>query len=354
MTRPRRPRMADIARAANVNRMTVSRALSQPGLVAESTLARINDAIARIGYVPDQLARGMKIRTSRIVSIVTPPQMAGVYGTVLEELSARLRDTRLIANLYPLHDDATLQTEILREIAGWRPGAIVLVGVQLNEADRAILITAGVPVIELLGWSGGGLGVRVGYDQRAAARMLAEHLIARGYRRIGYVHSGRVIGQMNRARLEGVAEAIAAAGGQMRLHDGPAPDTGGAPWPDAPVAASELHCSPTFRDGYGLMERVAHAPGRPDALLFGSDMVAVAALQYCLANGLRPRADIGLCGFDGIALTTVVQPGLTTLDFPYERVIAEGARRIAASIDTPDDVPGDLLIPVRVVPRDTT
>lgn len=50
----------------------------------------------------------------------------------------------------------------------------------------------------------------------------------------------------------------------------------------------------------------------------------------------------------------MVQPGLTTLDFPYERVIAEGARRIAATIDTPDKVPGDLFIPVRVVPRDTT
>jgi LacI family transcriptional regulator len=140
----------------------------------------------------------------------------------------------------------------------------------------------------------------------------------------------------------------------MRWHDGRAPDAGCAPWPDAPVAACELHCTPTFRAGYSLMEHLAGAPGRPDALLFGSDMVAVAALQYCLAHGLRPRADIGLCGFDGIALTTVVQPGLTTLDFPYERVIAEGARRIAASIDTPESVPGDLLIPVQVLPRETT
>lgn len=354
MSLPRRPRMADIAREANVNRMTVSRALSRPELVAPETLERINDAIARIGYVPDQIARGMKTRTSRIVSLLTPPQMAGVYGALLEELSERLLDTRLILNLYPLHDDAALQTEILREIVGWRPGAIVLVGAQLGEDDRALLQFSGAPVIELLGWSDDGLGLRVGYDQRAAARMLAEHLIARGYRRIGYVHSGRVIGQMNHARIAGVADAIATAGGRMRLGDTRTAEIGCAPWPDGPVAGCELQCTPTFRAGHALMAALADGPDRPDALLFGSDMVAVGALQYCLAHGLRPRHDIGLCGFDGIALTTVVKPGLTTLDFPYERVIEEGARRIWASIDTPDDVPGDLLLPVRVVPRDTT
>lgn len=346
--------MSDIAREANVNRMTVSRALSRPDLVASGTLERINDAIARTGYVPDQIARGMKTRKSRIVSLLTPPQMAGVYGAFLEELSERLLDTRLILNLYPLHDDAALQTEILREIVGWRPGAIVLVGAQLGEDDRALHDVSGAPVIELLGWSEDGPGMQVGYNQQVAARMLIEHLIARGYRRIGYVHSGRVIGQMNRARYAGVADAIAEAGGGMRRRDDSTADTSCAPWPDGPVAGCELQCRPTFRAGHALMAALADGPDRPDALLFGSDMVAVGALQFCLSNGLRPRHDIGLCGFDGIALTTVVKPGLTTLDFPYKRVIEEGARRIAASIDTPDDVPDDLLIPVRVVPRDTT
>jgi len=354
MTLSRRPRMADIAREANVNRMTVSRALSQPELVAPDTLARIDAAIARIGYVPDQIARRMKTHASRIVSLVTPPQMAGVYGAVLEALSERLHGAGLIVNLYPLQDDGAQQTAILREISGWRPGAIVLMGAQLSEQDTAILQIAGVPIIELLGCTGNGLGPRVGYDQTGAARMLAEHLITRGYRRIGYVHSGRVIGRLNRARLEGFAAAVEAAGGSLRLC---AADTGhieDAGWPEGPLAGVELRCPPTFRAGHALMERLAGGPGRPDALLFGSDMVAVGALQFCLANGLRPRHDIGLCGFDGIALTTVVKPALTTLDFPYERVIEEGARRIVASLDAAGSALGNLTIPVRVVPRDTT
>ena len=59
-TKHKRPRMIDIAREANVTRITVSRALSRPDLVADETLQRINKAIAQAGYIPDQVARGLK------------------------------------------------------------------------------------------------------------------------------------------------------------------------------------------------------------------------------------------------------------------------------------------------------
>ena len=115
MTKPTRPRMSDIARAANVNRITVSRALSRPELVASETLRRINDAIAKTGYIPNQIARGMKSEHSRIVSLVTPPQMSGVYGAILENLASELYKEGLIVNLFPVHGIEGQQEAILLE-----------------------------------------------------------------------------------------------------------------------------------------------------------------------------------------------------------------------------------------------
>lgn len=358
MTRPVRPRMADVAREANVNRITVSRALSHPELVAADTLERIQEAIVRTGYIPDQIARGMKTLNSRIVSLVTLPQMSGVYGAVLESLSERLHDVGLMVNLYPLQDDAAQQEAILREIAGWRPAAIVLVGAQLSKADVRTLSLAKVPIVELLGYSETSPGICVGYDQYEASFLLTNHLIDKGYGKICYVHSGRVVGSMNKARLDGFAAAITNADGHVQLRDADKEsgldNPANAEVPTGRITGIELTCTPNFRPGYDLMAGLAGWRVRPEAILFGSDMVAVGALQYCQKHGLKLREDVALCAFDGITLTSIIYPGLTSLDFPYQQVIDEGARHIIGCVEGGGGAGDHIRIPVHVVQRDST
>jgi LacI family gluconate utilization system Gnt-I transcriptional repressor len=350
--------MADVAREANVNRITVSRALSHPELVAADTLERIRAAIARTGYIPDQIARGMKTLHSRIVSLVTPPQMSGVHGAVLESLSESLHAVGLIVNLYPLQDDTEQQEAILREIAGWRPAAIVLVGTQLTEADIRTLSLAKVPIVELLGYSETSPGVCVGYDQHEASALLTNHLLDRGYRKICYVHSGRVIGSINKARLDGFQSAIADSGGTTQLRrsdeDCGLEASGNADAPIDRLTGIELKCAPNFRAGHDLMAKLAGWQVRPQAILFGSDMVAVGALQYCQKHGLKLREDVALCAFDGITLTSIIHPGLTSLDFAYEQVIAEGARQIIACVEGGCRAGAHIRIPIQVVNRGST
>lgn len=323
--------MADVARAANVNRITVSRALSNPDLVAPETLKRIRKAIAETGYIPDQIARGMKSQRSRIVSLVTPPQMSGVYGATLEHLSRELRKAGLLVNLFPVHDDPQEQEAVLRELAGWRPAAIVVFGAQLTEDSEQTLRHARVPLIELQAYSDNSPGTCVGYDQGAATQLLTDHLLDQGYRKICFVHSGRRVGRLNRMRLDGLAAAVSRRGGTFHAHASePGHETSIAALPRGAMAGIELLSKTSFQGGYSLMQRLAKWDQHPEALLFGSDMVAVGALQYCLAHGLRLRKDVALCAFDGIELTSVLRPRLTCLDFAYQRVNTEGARQIIA------------------------
>jgi len=372
--------MADVARVAEVNRVTVSRALSNPELVAPETLSRIQLAIARTGYIPDQIARGMKARKSRIVSLVTPPQMSGVYGATLEKLSDRLRRSGLIVNLFPVHDEPGEQEDILRELAGWRPAAIVVFGAQLTESSEQTLRDARVPVVELLAYSPDSSGTCVGYDHVAAARLLTRHLLDRGYRKIGYVHSGRLIGTLNRNRVQGFADAISDLRGTLHLQQrdsdsdsdndidiksdiNSSGDRGSrsnaieallSVLPQQRITGIELLSEPTYQGGYDLMQRVSGWTEPPEALLFGSDMVAVGALQYCIEHGLHPPDDIGLCAFDGIALTSLLRPRLTCLDFAYEKVIDEGARLIVDRADDGSLQGQRIRIPVALLHREST
>jgi len=83
-------------------------------------------------------------------------------------------------------------------------------------------------------------------------------------------------------------------------------------------------------------------------------MVAVGALQYCQKYGLKLRDDVALCAFDGITLTSIIYPGLTSLDFPYQQVIDEGARHIIDCIEGGGRAGEHIRIQVHVVQRDST
>ncbi len=350
--------MADIGREANVNRITVSRALSRPDLVAEDTLRRIQEVIAKTGYIPDQIARGLKSEHSRIVSLITPPQMSGVYGAILERFAFALYESGLIVNLFPVLAVDDQRQTVFREVSGWRPAAIVLFGIQLTDESQTALLSAHAPIVELLNYDENAAGTCVGYDQREAAQSLATHLLDQGYEKICYVHFANSANPMNTLRLQGFAEAIRSRKGSLFLRgtdDGdPLQAMEAAQDSSTEITGVELKSYPTFQAGYTLMERLAERKAIPEALLFASDMVAVGALQYCIAHGLRPRKDVGICAFDGTELTAIVRPSLTSLDLPYERVIQYGAEQIVRHVRDRSAPPEHIKIPTRVLHREST
>lgn len=350
--------MADIAREANVNRITVSRALSRPDLVADETLKRIRAAIEKTGYVPNQIARGLKSGQSRIVSLITPPQMAGVYGAIVERMASALYESGLIVNLFPVLPFDGQQETILREATGWRPAAIVLFGIELSDEAKVTLLGAHAPIVELLYYRDDGQGSCVGYDQQEAAAVLAEHLLERGYDTVFYVHSGNPANRMNALRLSGFASAIEAHGGRLffqRTEDAEmlAPAHASMTEKDGLIGA-ELLVAPNFQAGFELMAQLSERGIRPRALLCASDMVAVGALQYCLSHGLSVPGDVAISAFDGTELTSVVRPRLTSLDVPFERVVAQGAEQIVRHVARRDKPAERIRIPASVIHREST
>lgn len=325
--------MADIAREANVTRITVSRALSHPELVAKDTLERIETAIARTGYIPNQLARVMKVERSRIVSLAAPAQMSGVYGAISEMLTRSLYDSGLVLNHFPLTDHVTQREAALRELAGWRPAVIVMMTGATTEAMAETLRNARAPLVELLSYSPESACTCVGFDQYLAASRLTGHLIDRGYRRIAYAHSGSSPwNNLTETRLRGVFDRISAAG----------------------IEGTEYRVPPGFTHGARLVGEMSTAGSLPDALLCASDMVAVGALQASLRLGLNVPKDIAICAFDGTELTAVTHPAITSLDYPLERVAQAGTEEIQRLAETPDGPVRRRKIDAQVQPRQTT
>jgi LacI family transcriptional regulator len=146
----------------------------------------------------------------------------------------------------------------------------------------------------------------IGFDNRAAARRLCQHLIELGHRHIAMLAGLRKGNDRAALRVEGVRDALQARGldfGPERLCERPY----------------------TVADGRSALRQLLSAPVRPTAVMCGNDVLAFGALFEAAAMGLRVPQDLSITGFDDLDLAGQMVPPLTTIRVPA----AEMGRRAA-------------------------
>ncbi|MDE0969837.1 MAG: LacI family DNA-binding transcriptional regulator, partial [Octadecabacter sp.] len=149
MIKPRRPpKMKDIARAAGVSPMTVSRAFKSSESVSETTRAAVLKAAEELNYVFDSTASNLRSQRSDFVAVTIPSlnnaNFADTIGALYEGLKEHGLQILLGSTNYDIQEEEHLIEQLLRR----RPGAIVLTGGRHTPRARRLLENAGIPVIE--------------------------------------------------------------------------------------------------------------------------------------------------------------------------------------------------------------
>lgn len=323
-----RPKISDVARIAGVSTATVSRALSNPGLVSEDTRAAVQAAVEATGYRLNLAARNLRHRrTGGIVALV--PNLANpFFAQILSGIASVLGPAGY--NLL-IADTSTAAADTLLDYAepSRADGLIVLDGCLPAVALQ------GRPVVEACEWVPGLPAPRVKIDNRAAAGLAVGHLADLGHRRIGHVTGPRG-NVLTEARLGGTADTLAARGlpfpveavylGDFSLESGRA---AAALWLDQPRET------------------------RPTALFFASDAMACGFIGEVQRHGIVVPRDASVVGFDDIELIAHIAPPLTTIRQPRTLIGKVAAERMLARLrgETAED---DTIIPVELVIRAST
>jgi LacI family transcriptional regulator, gluconate utilization system Gnt-I transcriptional repressor len=149
MERKLRVKMRDVALAAGVSAMTVSRALQQDSRVAPETRQHVLSIIDTLGYVPDQIAASFSSQRSRFIAALVPslnnPHFAETVRALSETLEAEGIQILLGQTNYQPEREERLVLELLRR----RPEAIVLTADAHSPATRKRLLATDIPVIEI-------------------------------------------------------------------------------------------------------------------------------------------------------------------------------------------------------------
>lgn len=292
-----RPRLADIAAAAGVSLATASRSLAQPGIVSAETRARVRAAALRLGG-PHALDAARPLPGQGIAAIV-PTLDNPIFARALQAMQAVL--TEAGHHLLVASSDYQPETElaVLRGLLARGVDGVILVGAQRSPEAWEMLEGAGVPVI--LTWCDDPRFDAVVVDNHAAGRIAAEHLISLGHRRLGVVCGGMRHNDRQRARVEGVRDALAAQGLDL---------------PDWRVVEQEFSLA-GGRMGCAALLALAEPP---TAIVCGIDQLAVGCLVEAQSRGLVVPEALSVVGIDNLEMAAHLSPALTTVHVPTARI----------------------------------
>jgi LacI family transcriptional regulator, gluconate utilization system Gnt-I transcriptional repressor len=337
---PTKLKMEDVAERAGVSLMTVSRALRTPNVVSTSTLQRILAIVKESGYVPDSIAGGLASKRSGFVSLLVP----SINNLHFAETAAALKQTLAPANLQVLlgitNYEAKAEERLVETMLRRRPEAIVLTNDGHSEYTRKLLAEAAVPVIDT--WETPKrliphVGHSVGFSNKAAASAMTNHLIGRGYVRIGYIGEASDTGTRGRFRREGFIEAMNAAGlsaqRQVALN---APPVG------------------MLEGRQAFDELIAQWPDT-QAVMCVSDPCAFGALSSCQLRGWKVPERMAIAGFGAFEISASAVPAISTISVSGSEIGRAAGRMLLEILgENADLVTKRIEIPTEVLARQST
>ena len=289
--------MRDVALAAGVSLMTVSRALREPEKLSKETCKIVLDAVQRIGYVPNSIAANLASNRSTVVGQIVPSIQNSLYADTVKGTADVLRTAGLhllIADSgYSLEEEEALIGAFLAQ----RVCGLILHNTDHTAKALHLIKRAGVPVIETGDMPTDPIDMVVSYSNIKAAKAMTLHLGALGYQRIGFVSLYTRNNRRARERLRGYHAGLKA---MNRKRD--------------PLLVMEVG-SGLKSGATAIVEMMQHAPD-VDAIFFAGDVLAIGALLEAQRRHWAVPGRIAIAGFDDLDILQHTSPTLTCLRLP--------------------------------------
>ena len=302
--------LSDVAQAAGVSPITVSRALRGERAVAPDLVERVQAAARMLGYVPDPAARALASQRSTHVTVLLPMLSNALFVDVFEAVQRSLRPAGYQTLMGVTHYNLDEEELLLREQLLQRPAGLLVTGLARTDAARALIAQSRVPCVHLMEMSQAPGVYSVGFSQLEAGAEMTRHLLARGRRRIAF--AAAQLDARTLQRLEGWRREMGAAG----LHDA------ALEWLDPAPSSMAL--------GAQMFAQIMREQPDVDAIFFCNDDLAQGALLAALRLSIAVPAQVAVAGFNDLTGSDQMLPTLTTVRTPRAEIGTAAARMLLA------------------------
>ncbi|SHH30764.1 LacI family DNA-binding transcriptional regulator [Marivita hallyeonensis] len=323
--------LKEVAAHAGVSTSAVSRTFTEGASVSQKTRRKVERAAAELGYRPNALASSLTTGRTKLIGLISNNFYNPMFLEVFDLFTRSLQERGLRPLLVNLTDE-TDPDNSLKLLRQYSVDGVVVASSTLSPEFSVAFQEARIPVVHSFGRFASAPRVHVvGIDNAECGRMAARTLLARGYKRIGF--------------LGGPWEATSTADRRRGFWD---------VMNDQTVAEATESFATAYSFEAGRAEMLNLLDGdRAEAYFCGDDVLSIGALSAIADAGLSVPKDIGVIGLNDMKMAGWQNINLTTIRQPIRQIIDSSIELVVAMLDDPERLPEARLFACEIIERGT-
>jgi DNA-binding LacI/PurR family transcriptional regulator len=299
--------------------------------IAEKTRARVMEAVKKLDYRPNTIARSLRMRQTFTIGVIVPELSDGYFTMVMNGVEEHLMQAGYLHFVVSHQGKADLITEYPRLLLNRSVDGFLLVNTTLEE-------TMNQPVVSISGHKPMAGVTNLVLDHDRSAALALKHLYDLGHRRIAFMK-----GQPQASDSETRWESIVAIAQRIGI----------TVYPELCLYVEKNLWSPEL--GYPIVRELLNRTREFTAIFCFNDIAAMGAIRALADAGLRCPEDVSVVGFDDIASSMYLTPRLTTVRQPLHEMGVTAARMLLQRIAAPNETyPEEVLFDPELMVREST
>jgi LacI family gluconate utilization system Gnt-I transcriptional repressor len=286
--------LVDVALAAAVSPITVSRVINQPEKVSEAARLKVQKAIDDLGYIPNQHASSLASSRSGVIGVAIPSLSNVVFTDVLRGIYKVMGAAGYKVLLVDTHYSPLEEEKMVRTLMSQSPEGLIITGGDQTPACDQLLRRSRIPLVQIMELLANPIDMNIGFSHYEAGADVVAHLLAQGYRRIGFI--GARLDSRVQQRMRGYTRALE----KVDLFEGG-------------LIATSPEPSSIALGGALFKTLMAANQGHLDAVFCANDDLALGALFEAQRMNIAIPRQLAICGFNDIEAAAYVNPSLTSV-----------------------------------------
>jgi LacI family transcriptional regulator len=329
--------LRDVAREAGVHPSTASRALNEAtrAMVNAETVARVHQAADRLGYLPDAMARGLKMKRTFTVGMLIPDLTNPLFPPIARGIEDVLGAAGYTLVLASTDNDPAKERAVAEVMLNRRVDGLILATARREYPLVEELAASGPPVVLVNRTMDDAPAPAVVGDDHVGVGMAVRHLVELGHTRIAHVAGPRTL-STGLTRYQSFVSWMHGCGLEA---------------PEELLSSAEW-----FQENPGAEAFGALLDGGAEftAVVAGNDLIALGCYDALRERGLSVPGDVSVVGYNDIPFSDKLSPPLTTVRIPHYRLGVKSAELLLERLDKPEEPPVSVLLRPAMVLREST